>query len=73
MHKPSQERLQTLVDPLRLSIRLWMVRRAEIQGCICHFEQILPQSASKNLVSIGHNGLWHPMQLVRIVDEHLGH
>jgi hypothetical protein len=56
--KTPQIILQALVDPLRLTISLRVVCSAILELDIKRFEQILPQKACENPISISDDQQW---------------
>lgn len=61
MHKTPKECLKALVNSLSLAISLGMISGSHVQRDSSQPEQLSPQIASKDLVSITDNSSWHPM------------
>ena len=58
---------QALVDPLRLTVYLRMVGRAQPQLCSSILEEFLLEMAGENWVAVRDNGSGQPVQLVDLV------
>ena len=65
----AKERLQTLVDTLRLSVCLWVIAGAQAKRNFDELEQLLPEHACEDLVTVGDDGIRKTMKLVDVVKE----
>lgn len=59
----TEERLEALVDVLRLSVRLRVVRRAHAEFGLCQAEQLLLEEAREDAIAVGDDVRGHPMDL----------
>ena len=69
MDETTKERLQALVDTLRLSVCLRVIASAQAKGNFDELEQLLPKQACEDLVTVGDDGIRKTMELVDIVKE----
>ena len=65
--------LQNLVNPIRLSIYLWMKCRRKLNFYLQDLEQRLPKLEDKLRSSIRFNVIWKSMIPIDIVNEKLHH
>lgn len=52
VNETTEERLKTLIDVFRLSVRLRMARGTELQSNTSHFKQVAPELTCENWVAI---------------------
>ena len=69
MDETTKERLQALVDTLRLSVCLRVIASAQAKGDFDELEQLLPKKTCEDLVTVGDDGIRKTMELVDIVKE----
>ena len=69
MDETAKERLQTLVDTLRLFVCLRVIAGAQAKRNFDGLEQLLLEQASKDLVMVGDDGIRKTMKLVDVVKE----
>ena len=69
MDETTKERLQALVDTLRLSVCLRVIASAQAKRNFDELEQLLPKQACEDLVTVGDDGIRKTMKLVDIVKE----
>jgi hypothetical protein len=67
MHITPEVRLQALVEPLSLSIGLWVVSCAATKRNICKLEQLRPKMTGENAVAVRDDRAWKAMQSVNSV------
>ena len=69
MDETTKERLQALVDTLRLSVCLRVIASAQAKRNFDELEQLLPEQACEDLVTVGDDGIRKTMKLVDVVKE----
>jgi hypothetical protein len=52
MHHASKVCFQALVETLYLPVCLWMVRGAEVECHVSHFENLAPDCADEDFVTV---------------------
>jgi hypothetical protein len=72
-HWAAQKHFEALIYPLRLAIRLRMIRGTQVQLSVRSFEQQLLESAGEDLVTIRYNRWRQIVQFYHIVQVHSGY
>jgi hypothetical protein len=73
MNQLPEVRLQALIQTFCLAVSLQMIRRAHVHSSISQLEQILPEIADENFISVRYDYLGHAVVAVNMIDEQLRH
>jgi len=73
MDEAAEVRLQTLVDSLRLAVRLWVVCRAHGQCGLVNAKELAPEHTGEDAITVTDDVCWQPMKTVDVVQECLSH
>jgi hypothetical protein len=63
MHSATQEHFDTLIHALRLAVRLWMIGSGELELRPELLEQVFPERACEDTITVRDNRARHSMKL----------